>query len=333
MWQEPVHTTVVRRLISIPGLMLITAVYVALLPALLAYSVVADLIRRRRMLLVRFHLTIVSVLLWHIVGLFALFVWWLAGARWLGYQPRNWREWNRRLEGWWGNKIIGIAELFYGMRMEVEGDDQLMPGPVLCFSRHTSVIDTMLPLRILEHRHGMIARIVKKRELLWDPCIDGVSHRLPRTFVARGSNHGSDLDLVCNLADGMGERDGLWIYPEGTRFTPQKRQHVLERLRERHPEAAERAEELHYTLPPRPGGTLALLERCEGMDVVFCAHTGMEGANRLENAINGSLLDKTVKVKFWRVSASDIPESREDQLFWLHDWWQRIDRWVADNQE
>ena len=334
MWHEPALTTFVRRLISVPGLFLITGIYLALLPVFLAYSVVADLLRRRPMLLARFHVAMVSVLLWHIVGVLALFLWWIAGCRWLGYQPRNWRAWNRRLEGWWGSWVIGIAAKIYNMSMEIEGDEHLAPGPILIFARHTSIIDTMLPLRILEHYHGMIARIVKKRELLWDPCVDGVSHRLPRTFVRRGSNnHERELELVRTLTNGMGEYDALWIYPEGTRFTPQKRARVLERLHERHPEAAQRAERLRNTLPPRPGGALALLDQCNGMDVVFCAHTGMEGANRLENVINGSLLGKTVKVRFWRVPAADIPANREERLLWLHSWWERIDRWVESNQD
>src|SRR5690606_2961409 len=150
-----------RRLVTIPGLFAITAIYLAVLPVCLAYAAVADVVRRKPMPLLRFHLAMATVLSWHVVGLLAQLAWWIAGARWLGYQPRNWRAWNRRLEGWWGHRLIGFAELFYRMRMEVSGDEELFPGPVLIFARHTSIIDTMLPLRILEHRHDMTARIVK----------------------------------------------------------------------------------------------------------------------------------------------------------------------------
>ncbi|MEM9491267.1 MAG: 1-acyl-sn-glycerol-3-phosphate acyltransferase, partial [Myxococcota bacterium] len=178
-----------------------------------------------------------------------------------------------------------------------------------------------------------VARIVKKHQLLWDPCVDGISHRLPRTFVKRGSGDPErEFERLRTLAQGMGERDGLWIYPEGTRFTPDKQRRVLARLRDRHPEAAQRAARLTCTLPPRPGGTLALLDHCPGMDVVFCAHTGLEGANRLENLIRGSLLDQTVKVQFWRVPAAEIPAGDEERMAWMHEWWERIDRWVVANQ-
>ncbi|MEM9493628.1 MAG: hypothetical protein AAGC55_31050, partial [Myxococcota bacterium] len=142
MWHEPLLTLLARRAITIPGCFLIAALYLAILPLALLYSIPADLIRRQPMLLTRFHLTMVAILLWHLVGLVTMFMWWIAGGRWLGLRPKNWRDWNRGLEGWWGCTVIRIAEWFYRMRMDIRGDEQLLPGPVLIFARHTSVIDT-----------------------------------------------------------------------------------------------------------------------------------------------------------------------------------------------
>ena len=324
-----------RRLITIPSFTLLATAYVALLPPLLAYGVLADLLRRRPMLLLRFHLTMAGVLVWHVVGLVLLLAYWLGCGLWSGVRPRRWLAYNRRLEGWWGSWVIAIAERCYGMRIEVTGDREAFArGPVLVFARHTSVIDTMLPLRLIEHWHGMTARIVKKRILLWDPCVDVVSHRMPRTYVRRDSNnHGRELELVRRLTEGMGPHDALWMYPEGTRFTPSKRARVIDKLRSGHPDAAARAEALRFTMPPRPGGTMALLDACPGTDVVFCAHTGMEGANRLENFINGSLLRRRVRVELWRVPAAEIPADAQARLVWLHEWWTRIDRWVEAHQD
>ncbi|MBT8494671.1 MAG: hypothetical protein KJO07_16570, partial [Deltaproteobacteria bacterium] len=67
--------------------------------------------------------------------------------------------------------------------------------------------------------------------------------------------------------------------------------------------------------------------------VVFCAHTGMEGANRLENFINGSLFQRKIEVELWRVSADEVPEDPEEQIEWLHGWWKHMDRWVAEHQD
>lgn len=333
-WRESFLEKWPRRLITIPGLWLLTALYVVLLPALLLYAIPRDLLARRPLLLCRFHLTMCGCLLWHNVGLATMLLWWIGGLRWLGLKPKRWVHWNRLIEGWWGSWIIAIPELFYRMRVEVEGDELIAPGPVLIFARHASVIDTMLPLRILEHWHKMIARIVKKRELLWDPCVDGISQRMPRTFVRRGSaNPEREIELLRRLTGGMSADDGLWIYPEGTRFTHAKRAQILARLEERNPAAARRAAELTHTLPPRPAGALALLEHCRDMDVVFCAHTGLEAANRLEDLVNGSLYRRRVAVKLWRVPAAAIPAGEEARLAWLHEQWKRVDRWVAENQD
>lgn len=333
MWRDPWVTRLGRRALTYTGTVVLTGIYTALLPLLLTYSLVADVVQRKPMLRSRFHLTIVSVLWWHVIGLICLALFLLAWPIY-GRDPENWWQWNRKLEGWWGSWVIGIPELLYGMNMEVTGDENLRPGPVLILARHTSVIDTMLPLRVLEYWHKMIARIVKKQVLLFDPCVDGISHRIPRTFVKREKKaKQTDLEHIRKLTLCMGEDDGLWMFPEGTRFSPKKREQILDKLRERHPEAAERAESLRYTLPPRPAGTLELLQVCDGMDVVFCAHTGMEGANALENFIGGSLYRRTIKIEFWRVPASDIPAGDEQRLIWLHSWWERIDRWVEAHQD
>jgi 1-acyl-sn-glycerol-3-phosphate acyltransferase len=333
-WHEPWTARWSRRLLTFPGLWLLTALTCALLPLALAISIPYDLIRRRRLLSTRFILVMWSVVAWHNVGLAAMFLWWIGGLRWLGLKPRRWVQWNRLIEGWWGDKIIAIPEVFYGMRVEVEGDESLLPGPVLIFSRHASVIDTMLPLRILERWHQMVARIVKKRELLMDPCVDGISQRMPRTFVRRGSSDPErEIALLQRLTGGMGAYDGLWIYPEGTRFTHAKRAQILGKLGVRDPAAAARAAELTHTLPPRPAGTRTLLSHCRGMDVVFCAHTGLEAANRLENLLNGSLYRRVVRIKFWRVPASEVPIDPDLQLEWMHHQWKKVDRWVAENQD
>jgi 1-acyl-sn-glycerol-3-phosphate acyltransferase len=333
MFRESFAAKHLRRVVSIPGLFSLVAADLALLPFLLTHSAVSDLRNRRPWLLSRFHVAMSAVLVWHVVGLGLLGTWWVAGG-WFAHsnQPR-WRRWNRFIEGWWGSRIIWLAEVIYGMRVEVRGHEHLVPGPVVVLSRHTSILDTMLPLRVVEHWHDMTARIIKKRVLLWDPCVDSISRRLPRAFVRRSGQHDADLAAVRAVAAGMGQGDVLWMFPEGTRFTHGKRRQILRRLERTNRTAARRAAALKYTLPPRAGGALALLDACRGMDVVFCVHTGLECANRLEDFVNGSLYRRRVQVEFWRVPAAEIPEGEQARLAWLHTWWQRMDRWVQEHQD
>ena len=123
----------------------------------------------------------------------------------------------------------------------------------------------------------------------------------------------------------------MLIYPEGTRFTEAKRARVLDRLRENGPaELARRAERLQRVLPPRPGGPLALIDRAPGADVVFCAHAGFEGAGSFGSLWRGSVVGQIVRVRFWRVPASEIPSDPEARLDWLFDQWEAIDTWLAE---
>jgi 1-acyl-sn-glycerol-3-phosphate acyltransferase len=322
-----------RRALSVPGLVLFTAIHTALLPLLLLHGAFADLLRRRPLLLCRFHLTIWSCLAWHCVGVALLGIWWLIGKA-LRMDQRRWRAWHVLLEGFWADRMIGIARVFYGLRLEVEGAELARPGPVLILMRHASVVDTMLPSALLGRRpHRMLMRIIKKRELLWDPCVDLVSHRVPRTFVRRGrGSTDKELEAIRTLTHGMAADDGLVIFPEGTRFSDKKRAEVLGKLEARDPAAAERAEALRHVLPIRSAGTLAVLEERPDVDVVFCAHTGLEGASRLEDFVAGALLRRTWRIQFWRVPRAEVPVEREARIAWLEAWWRQIDEWIHNHR-
>ena len=102
------------------------------------------------------------------------------------------------------------------------------------------------------------------------------------------------------LAAGLGPDEGVLIYPEGTRFTAAKRERAIERQ--------PRAAELRNVPPPRPGGTLAVMET--GADVVvICAHHGLDGfASIGDPGAAGSR--RTVRIRFSRFPGAS-PEGRE----------------------
>jgi len=323
-----------RRAITIPAIYLATLLYTAALPLLLAYALVSDLVRRRPLMLCRFHLTIWSVLFWHSLGICTLGVWWLFGKA-IRMDERRWRTWHSGIETWWSRKVVGIARMFYGLEVEVEDVEVIQPGPVLLLLRHASIIDTMLPPGYLSGPHlGVLMRIVKKRELLWDPCVDFISSRVPGAFVVRKSGAVErELEAMCALTDGMDDDDVVALFPEGTRYTAEKQAEILGKLRARDPVAALRAERLRHVLPVRPAGTMALLDRRADLDVVFCAHTGLEGASRLEDFLNGSLLGRVWKVKLWRVARSQVPDDPDERLAWLEAEWRKVDDWIDENRQ
>jgi len=196
--------------------------------------------------------------------------------------------------------------------------------------RHTSFADAVIAALLISARYKIRLRYVMKRQLLWDPCLDIVGHRLRNYFVTRTDASSAEIEAVGRLAEDLNAREGVLIYPEGTRFTPAKRERVLNKLRQSEDtNAYTRASEFKNVLPPRIGGTLALLEKNSNADAVFCAHAGLQGSATLHDVLNGAIIGNTVRVAFWGVAYGAIPEQREARADWFHAQWRRVDEWVA----
>ncbi|MEZ4473800.1 MAG: 1-acyl-sn-glycerol-3-phosphate acyltransferase [bacterium] len=238
-----------------------------------------------------------------------------------------------RVQRKWALRLLAGAMRLYRLDLKVEGAEEALaePGPLLLLSRHVSFGDTILPFKIFEKRLPFQPRYVMKKELVWDPCIDMVGGALPNAFVRRGTdNPAREIEEVLKLHDGTGPADVVVVYPEGTRFTPQKRAQILERLRAKGASAEEiaRAEAYHHVLPPRPGGAIALLEK-KATDVIFLAHTGLEKVRTLRNLVDGSFVGTTLRVALWRISQRTVPAGREAMTAWLYARWTEVDAWVG----
>jgi hypothetical protein len=95
---------------------------------------------------------------------------------------------------------------------------------------------------------------------------------------------------------------------------------------------ADRAERMENVLAPRPGGVIAALDAAPGADVMLVAHTGLDHMVTVADAWRELPMDKELVMRWWRVPRSEIPESREERIEWLYEWWERIDRWVAEHR-
>ena len=85
---------------------------------------------------------------------------------------------------------------------------------------------------------------------------------------------------------------------------------------------------LANVLPPRPGGTLALMEASDA-DVVVLAHEGLEGFARVRDMWSGDLVGSTIRIRFRRIDRSKIPIDRTDRVGWLFAIWSDVDDWIA----
>ncbi|HST54706.1 MAG TPA: lysophospholipid acyltransferase family protein [Solirubrobacteraceae bacterium] len=236
-----------------------------------------------------------------------------------------------RLRQHWAASHLGGVRVLFGLRMEMEGLELAAPGPVLVLIRHASIIDNALPDAVIGRTHGIGLRFVLKRELRMLPTIDIGGRWVPTNFVRRASDDPErELANLRLLAVELEPDEGVLIYPEGTRCTAAKLARAKAVIAERQPEIAPLAERLNNLLPPRLGGTLALLEQARGTDVVVCGHVGLDGFERVSDIWSGGLVGTTVRVRFWRHAAADVPAERDALVAWLYERWQALDDWVGE---
>ena len=311
-----------RRAMTMSVYFLTWVLLTVLAPLWLPVTFVVGVFRRRSFIILRLLSFFWTFLLIEGMGLFA------AGIIHL-ITPGN-RERREtlmfKLECWWGSTIFRWLCRFLSLSVSIEGDEQILPGPLLVFIRHASIIDTAVPVSFISNTKGLRLRYVFKRELLVDPCIDVAGHASPNYFIDRAGQPAEELAGIRGLAENLGEQ-GVLLYPEGTRFTKRKQKIALKRLAKTHPELAETAASFRHCLPPKLGGVLTLLDAAPDTDVLIVAHRGLEGMAEVTDLLSGSVVGKNVRVSFWRIRAEDIPRG-EARRQWLFDLWKRVDDFV-----
>ncbi len=213
---------------------------------------------------------------------------------------------------------LGCVRAIFSLRFVVEGSELAKHGPFIAFVRHASLVDVLVPGGFIANAHHIELRYVLKKELLAEPCLDLAGHWIPNHFVSRsGEDTQRELDAIRALKNGIGEREGVLIFPEGTRFSARKREKLLAG-----PDKA-RAEVLKHLLPVRPGGAMALLDAEPQCDLLFVGHHGLEGLTGLKDIWRGKLVGRTITIRFWRE-----PAPKENKLAFVDQCWKRIDDWL-----
>lgn len=325
---EPWSRKLLRRAITVPLLIVFTAVWWAASPVVLPVLIVADLIRRRPLLWTRFYVMIGTIVFGQTWGVFLMLgIWigsgfgrsWRRANRWMMRAEAYWADWNKR---WMGH--------IYGITYVIEGSEVLRDGPTIMLTRHASINDTILPIALITTPHRVRLRIVLKAELLSVPVVDLMGHIVPTAFVRRNTGQPErELEACRALTRDLHAQETIMIFPEGTRFTPERRAAILAKLQTKDPAAAAQAESLGHVLPLRLGGTHALIDGAPHADLVFCAHTGYEDSATLADFVRGGLYRTTVRVKFWRVPAASVPTDHAARADFLHAEWRKVDDFIA----
>lgn len=276
------------------------------------------------------------------VGVVLLFLLWVVSGfgHWM---DRPWfRERHVRLLGWYVWAIVGACQRNLGLRVVTEEapgqlvvEPHLPSRPVLVLSRHAGAGDSFLLVHVLVNTFVRLPSVVLKDTLQWVPSIDITLHRFPNAFISPNPPPGAGtIDQIGRLAEGLSDDGALVIFPEGGNFTPRRRARAIARLGDLGLDRfVPRAEELRTVLPPRPGGVLRALDANPEADVVVVAHAGLDRLSSVQDVLTGLPMQHSVRMAWWYVPRSEVPEDAEARTDWLYGWWERIDTWVEDHQE
>lgn len=305
-------------------------VWLALLPLSLGIALAFDILKRRLAALPA--VMMVGVWLWlECGGLFLAALLFLVRPL---LDEARWLDVHYRLQARWCQSLLGAAGRLYGLTLDVANTEALTPRCGVLLVRHTSLLDTLLPV-LIARAAGSRPRYVLKEELLWDPCLDVVGQRLPNVFISRRvARRQEDVSAIAELATNLPLGDVLVLFPEGTRFSPERRARRIQALQDRgDTELAARATTLEHTLLPRPAGTAAATDRLDGRDVVILAHTGFEGAQTPGAIAAGALRARQIRAALWRAPAAPASEEPEATARWLLDLWQAVDAWIGQRRQ
>jgi len=333
-FQEPWTQTWRRRAVTVPLFYLVGSLLIVLSPLLGLLGLLWAPFEKRRFVRLRFLLFITGYFVGEMLFLLLAGLQWLLLGAWTQAGKARLSQATERLGNAWGLLLHSLGRVSLDLRISVEGQETLeQPGPLIVLLRHASFGDTPLGPTYLGHYYGFRLRYIVKRELINDPVFDVIGSRLGACFVRRGSkNGGREVEAVCAQLDGLTPRDAIILYPEGTRYSEDKRLKVIEKLRRDNPALHARAVRLQHVLPPQLGGPVELLCRNPGADVLICQHVGYEVASSFRDLVDGRALHQRIEVLFRRIPFAEIPKEREAITTWLLDEWQKLDDWVAERQ-
>ncbi len=250
-----------------PLVLAISLVLIALAPALLLAAAVTDLVlSRRRWQTTRVVAFAEAYLCVEVAGLLALFGLWIASG--FGATIRSERM-QRAHYGLLRRLLAatnGAVRRLFRMKIWIEDRPERRPGPILVFSRHAGPGNSLMLVGTLMIGYRRSPRIVMLAKLQWEPLFDTMLNRLPNRFIQHDPrNRQRYVDMIGELASGLGDDDAFVLFPEGHDFTYVKRLRAIAHLRKRgYHDAALKAERMERVLPPKHGGVMAAITAAPG---------------------------------------------------------------------
>src|SRR6266536_1174254 len=331
----PPPPRIVRRLVLGPLVLVLSLAFIALSPVLLLAAAVTDLVlSRRRWQTTRVVAFAEAYLCVEVAGLLALFGLWIASG--FGATIRSERM-QRAHYGLLRRLLAatnGAVRRLFRMKIWIEDRPERRPGPILVFSRHAGPGNSLMLVGTLMIGYRRSPRIVMLAKLQWEPLFDTMLNRLPNRFIQHDPrNRQRYVDMIGELASGLGDEDAFVLFPEGHDFTYVKRLRAIAHLRKRgYHDAALKAERMERVLPPKHGGVMAAITAAPDADVVFVAHTVLEDIGTFRDLWRRVPFEAPILSRYWRIPPGEVPREREELIEWLFEWWRRIDGWIDERR-
>lgn len=116
---------------------------------------------------------------------------------------------------YWASGVNVLLRVVAGIRVEVRGEENVPPGPVLMAVKHQSAWDTMI-FHIITHHPA----IVMKKELLAIPIYGWYCRKTKMVPVDREQGMKSLRDMIAAAKLAAKEGRPIVIFPQGTRIPP-----------------------------------------------------------------------------------------------------------------
>ena len=343
--------TLLRRVVTIPTLLVLLVLWAVLLVPVVAISSLIGMRPGGRARAARLAIFVAVYLVAEVVGLVCAGWLWTRAAfgRRIGAQRHQ--DAHYVLLGTLLERLYQLGSALFALHIDpprsvvknsvAEGSEATPPlpptpgRPLLVLSRHAGPGDSFLlvyALLALVHRRP---RIVLKQTLVLDPLIDVVLSRLPHCYIAQGQPEGERaVSEIRELSRTLGPADALLVFPEGGNFTWQRRVRVIASLRRRGlMRATARAQHMRNVLPPQPAGVFAAIDAAPHADLVFVAHTGLDHMQSVGQVWRGLPLTRTLEVTWWTVPTERVPIEEDARHRWLDDNWTRVDAWISESQD
>ena len=126
--------------------------------------------------------------------------------------PRAWAMAGLRAHA---RATLWLLRTVAGIKMEVRGRENLLPGPILVASKHQSAWDTIALIPLFKD-----PAMVMKRELFWIPFHGWFSSKFRMIPVDRAKGPSALKKLLRIARDRAAAKREIVIFPEGTRKAP-----------------------------------------------------------------------------------------------------------------